>query len=89
MNYTFQDSLVQNGSESSTHTNSFQAFGYTLALCGASILALEVLFFVLATVLKSDKVKDVAGGCAFTMVALLSLFVNVHQNIMVTMDIYF
>ena len=58
-----------------------ESFGYTFALCAVSTVALDVIFFVLATILKSDKLKDVAGGCAFSMVALLSFFINIQLKV--------
>ena len=58
-----------------------EAFGYTLALCAVSVLTLDVVFFVFATILRTDKLKDVAGGCGFSLVALLSLCINIQLKV--------
>ena len=60
-------------------------FTYTLALCAATVGLLELFFFLLASLLRLDKVRDVAGGCAFIVIALLSLLLNNHHDLKVGM----
>lgn len=49
-------------------------FGETLLVCGGIVLGMQLVFCFLGTLLKFEKVKDVAGGLTFIAVALASFF---------------
>lgn len=53
-------------------------FGETLLVTSAFVVGFQLFFCFLGTCLKLDKVKDLAGGVTFMVVALVSFFWQLH-----------